>query len=250
MTRDVPDEWVRALQAKPDDDLTRMVFADWLEGEGGNPDWAALIRAHVEVCRDDRPRDTRQRLAGLLYAHRIATAGTWFMPLLPDTPGPAGDLFELPRRGGHWPADVPVRHRRDLAFAGGFVSHVRVGGPLRPGQARLHGPSCHAFDLPAMAREQPLIRAVTALARTAQELEYVLKFAPTVGPQLRCIGFQERRLEGDDQIAEIAVCVLFNRFLTSHPGVTVLEGPRWLTTTMARRQKDWLQPVSLVTRIR
>src|SRR5947208_3209778 len=40
----------RAVVASPDDDLPRLVYADWLE-DAGDPDRAEFIRAQVQLAR-------------------------------------------------------------------------------------------------------------------------------------------------------------------------------------------------------
>ena len=51
------DPFLRAIAAAPDDDLPRLVYADWLD-EHGDPDRAEFIRAQCELARlpDDDPR--------------------------------------------------------------------------------------------------------------------------------------------------------------------------------------------------
>jgi uncharacterized protein (TIGR02996 family) len=36
--------FLRAVRDNPDDDLPRLVYADWLEEHGGDPEWAEFIR--------------------------------------------------------------------------------------------------------------------------------------------------------------------------------------------------------------
>lgn len=50
--QDHPDyrQLVNAVRAAPDDDLPRLVLADWLE-EHDAPDWAEFIRVHCEAAR-------------------------------------------------------------------------------------------------------------------------------------------------------------------------------------------------------
>src|SRR4051812_35135411 len=46
------EHFVRAVASAPDDDLPRLVFADWLE-ESGDPEWAAFIRVACAYARHD-----------------------------------------------------------------------------------------------------------------------------------------------------------------------------------------------------
>lgn len=47
-------EFLRAIAAQPDDDTTRLVYADWLD-EHGDPDRARFIRIQIELARDIEP---------------------------------------------------------------------------------------------------------------------------------------------------------------------------------------------------
>ena len=61
-----------AILATPDDDLPRLVFADWLE-ENGDPDRAEFIRVHIARWRTKEenryPRPMKARIAQLLAEH-------------------------------------------------------------------------------------------------------------------------------------------------------------------------------------
>lgn len=67
--------FLRAIRAAPDDDTTRLVFADWLD-EHGEPNWAQWIRTQcLAPSSDDEARqwaerwnDTFQRCFGALHA--------------------------------------------------------------------------------------------------------------------------------------------------------------------------------------
>ncbi len=53
------DEWLNACTQNPDDDLTRLAFADWLE-ERGDAERADFIRLRVELWSQEL-QDKRQR---------------------------------------------------------------------------------------------------------------------------------------------------------------------------------------------
>lgn len=63
----------------PDDDAPRLIFADWLEEEGGDPDRAEFVRALLAVAspatQDKRPHYRRAR--ELLKRHAVR----WYTPL-------------------------------------------------------------------------------------------------------------------------------------------------------------------------
>jgi uncharacterized protein (TIGR02996 family) len=110
--------FLEAIVAEPQDDATRLVFADWLE-EQGDADRAAFIRAQVERARlaEDDPRQE-------------------------DLAGREGEL--LARRGAEWLAELPGPLRRDAEFRRGFVARLRcTAGEFLAG-------------LPALARSVPL----------------------------------------------------------------------------------------------
>jgi uncharacterized protein (TIGR02996 family) len=78
--------FIRAILEDPDDDLHRLVCADWLD-EHGDPDRADFIRAQVELARLDR-RDPRRgpletRAQQLLHRH----GPRWLAAIQPDAWG-------------------------------------------------------------------------------------------------------------------------------------------------------------------
>jgi uncharacterized protein (TIGR02996 family) len=79
MTHD--QAFLQAIQEDPDDDTPRLVYADWLEEQGGSDgaDRAEFIRTQVELARltDDDPRcaTLEGRAAALLARHAQAWAG-------------------------------------------------------------------------------------------------------------------------------------------------------------------------------
>jgi uncharacterized protein (TIGR02996 family) len=65
--RDLEEPFLRAMAEAPDDDLPRMVFADWLD-EHGQREWAAAIR------RNKGTRHPPGRLISYSNGHRAWTA--------------------------------------------------------------------------------------------------------------------------------------------------------------------------------
>src|SRR5581483_12084459 len=79
------DAFLAAVVARPDDDLPRLIFADWLD-EHGEPERAEVIRLQCAAARGDPDGDplrgypatsARQRMIDLETAHRAA----WLGPL-------------------------------------------------------------------------------------------------------------------------------------------------------------------------
>src|SRR4051812_14383873 len=66
--------FLAAIAAAPDDDLPRLIFADWLD-EHGEPDRAEFIRLQCAITRGE-PGDQR-RADALEAEHRM----TWLGPL-------------------------------------------------------------------------------------------------------------------------------------------------------------------------
>jgi uncharacterized protein (TIGR02996 family) len=75
------DAFLRAIDESPDDEGLRLVFADWLEEENGDPGRAEFIRVQCEAGRlpvaDFRRRPLQRRARELLTAHRWK----WTAPL-------------------------------------------------------------------------------------------------------------------------------------------------------------------------
>ena len=74
------------ILADPDDDVPRLVFADWLE-ENGQADWAEFIRVQVEIesvpRSDPRHRDLARRSRKLLADQKEV----WLLPFQRLLPG-------------------------------------------------------------------------------------------------------------------------------------------------------------------
>jgi uncharacterized protein (TIGR02996 family) len=80
VTDDPAEPFYAAIRAAPDDDLPRLVFADWLE-EHDQPEQAEYIRLTCAAAREpdgERKRVVQARADELFRAHR----DEWFGPLL------------------------------------------------------------------------------------------------------------------------------------------------------------------------
>ncbi len=74
------DDWLDACADRPDDDLTRFAFADWLE-ERGDTDRATFIRLRVGLSRlseDQHALATVKAAEALLESHLVE----WLGPLV------------------------------------------------------------------------------------------------------------------------------------------------------------------------
>jgi len=62
-----------AIRSKPDDDVTRLVYADWLDEQGGkaNADKSAFLRLHCELSKETSRRRTKTRLKQLDEIARV-----------------------------------------------------------------------------------------------------------------------------------------------------------------------------------
>ena len=151
MTRD-DDAFLRAIIDRPDDDLPRLIYADYLD-ERGDPR-GEFIRVQVELSRRDASppvRDLEARERQLLYRHRAA----WLRRLDGDWWGDA--VFE---RGFVVQVDVS---------AWDFVEHAAAWlrrEPIR--RAGLYGSVGCTRELAVC----PALRSLTALSLRNNELEH------------------------------------------------------------------------------
>lgn len=80
-------EWpllIANIAARPDDDATRLVVADWLD-DHGDPARAEFIRVQIELARTDDPARRRMLfrvMDELEFAHEGAWLGPWRLRLL------------------------------------------------------------------------------------------------------------------------------------------------------------------------
>jgi uncharacterized protein (TIGR02996 family) len=93
------DALIAAIAAAPDDDLPRLVFADWLE-ENGDPAQAAFIRKQIEFVRHGGGEPRRSR-SEEVKAIAVREAAGWVAPLCEAfgqppprwPPDPSGNWF-------------------------------------------------------------------------------------------------------------------------------------------------------------
>ncbi len=125
MTTDA-DALLRAIIDNPDDDMPRLVFADWLE-ENGQAERAEFTRLKIalESASGDIRKEMEQRARQLLRQHRQE----WMAPL-PQEPGIDWDA--------NWPRGFPERLTFDGAelfdrlsgdaFAAAPIRRLSIGG--------------------------------------------------------------------------------------------------------------------------
>ena len=78
-----PDAFLQALREAPDDDLPRLIYADWLE-EHGDADRAEFIRVQVRLAGLDEEDPERPALEDRERALLAAHEAEWLGPLPPD----------------------------------------------------------------------------------------------------------------------------------------------------------------------
>ncbi len=102
------DALLRAVASAPDDDLPRLVYADWFD-ENGDPDRAVFIRAQVEFARHYREAQ------GLNEVARQQFRDTWA------------------EHQARWRAELPVIPGVlwDMPFHRGFIERVNVDADRR-----------------------------------------------------------------------------------------------------------------------
>ncbi len=130
---------LRACAHAPDDDLPRLVLADWYD-EHARPELAGFVRLQVAAAAAETPpgrqRDFVERADALLAAH----AGEWERHLRPlgaawvdyerGLPaGLVGDAESFARSGGHWIRLAPTATRlRVCNTAAGTASLGSLAG--------------------------------------------------------------------------------------------------------------------------
>jgi uncharacterized protein (TIGR02996 family) len=172
--------FLAAITAAPDDDLPRLVFADWLD-DHGDPDRAEFIRSQCAAARGGRV--DHDRIADLEACHRTA----WLGPI-------ARVAFRAEFRRGF------VEHA--VLSATAFLAH----GPTLRREAPLRGVTLLGARrvLPELVRG-PLVSGLSALHLTGGRLGddgvRLLASAPAVA------GLTTLRL-GDNAIGDSGVAAL------------------------------------------
>ena len=125
---------IAGIAADPDDDLRRLVFADWLD-EHGEPERAEFVRLQVELPRIDA---REERLVAIARANQLFRehGRRWFAPFLAalDPVGPKSDYrLDVRDDDGHtaidgsWWEGPPAHSGERDATERAFVSQVSVG---------------------------------------------------------------------------------------------------------------------------
>jgi uncharacterized protein (TIGR02996 family) len=119
---------LRAVASAPDDDLPRLVFADWYD-ENGDPDRAVFVRAQVEFARHWRAGEGLNDLARQQFRERWAEHQERWRAELPVLPGVLWDVVF--HRGfierASVASDWSVVHHFDDLFGRTPLLHLRIG---------------------------------------------------------------------------------------------------------------------------
>ncbi|MBX9579989.1 MAG: TIGR02996 domain-containing protein [Gemmataceae bacterium] len=162
------DALLAAVLAAPDDDLPRLVFADWLD-EHGDPDRAAFIRYQVEAARAE-PYSPAWRAATAAAQLHARHQDNWARHLLPT--GLLGDFargFVERVRG----VDNEFLRAAEAVFAADPVRVVTLLRIVRPGVPPVEA----IFDLPQL-------RSLTGLGVRGDGLSGLEYHALTDSPHL------------------------------------------------------------------
>jgi uncharacterized protein (TIGR02996 family) len=121
------DAFIAGIAADPDNDLRRLVFADWLE-ENGEPERAEFVRLQIEAERLTEAAELKplnDRAKELFRTHGPAWLAP-FLKALDPLQNPAEYIFKTDRLGNcfiNGPPDVPVlpSYFRAAVVRRGFV---------------------------------------------------------------------------------------------------------------------------------
>lgn len=132
---------IAGIAADPDNDLRRLVFADWLE-ENGESERAEFIRLSVSLSdwSDSEAREDRKARAEALFD---AHWSHWFAPFFATAaPGCDASMFEpsqpeslCPWLGFSTRSDTRAREYLDdwpIEVTRGFVEHIAIDARLNP----------------------------------------------------------------------------------------------------------------------
>lgn len=174
------DALVRAVCTAPDDDLPRLVFADWCE-ENGEPERAEFIRTQIELRRQDVPAPRRAKL-GRREASLLSLWERRWKGELVSEPGLLWGWFErgFVERLSVYDADPFLANLDDL-FDWTPLRKLTVGGwlDLRP-----------LVDSPYFVRVESLVLEPKAEV-TLESLRALYAAAPA--PHLRLLMVAHRR---------------------------------------------------------
>ncbi|MEO2090389.1 MAG: TIGR02996 domain-containing protein [Gemmataceae bacterium] len=127
------ESFVAAIATAPEDDLPRLVFADWLD-EHGEPDRAEFIRTQIEAERTtdaDRKAALERRAADLFAEHWPR----WFEPFFAGLPDPR-KCYRISRDTYLWTQDGLSPRRRpfvsELWTSRGLVNTIALDASRVP----------------------------------------------------------------------------------------------------------------------
>jgi uncharacterized protein (TIGR02996 family) len=117
---------MQAILEDPEDDLARLVYADWLE-ENGEQERAEFIRAQVELARFIGDGSDADALARFLHPLTLAMV-EWdrLEPVLAERARLRARARELLRNGDTWSVRVEGLENVKFEFTRGFPSRVIV----------------------------------------------------------------------------------------------------------------------------
>ncbi len=164
--------FLQAVLADPDDDVVRLVYADWLE-EHGNPDRAEFIRVQIELARLDEDDLRRPYLEYRERTLEYDRFGEW--PELASWPGVRIQRFvrgfveevslpaaRFPALAGELFAAAPIRAIRLHGLSGSMTALAAC-----PALARLHGLDLSFGELPeadfGVLLQSPYLRSLQRL---------------------------------------------------------------------------------------
>jgi uncharacterized protein (TIGR02996 family) len=201
--------FLRAIISQPEDDATRLIYADWLE-DHARPERARLIRAQCELHQLTELDDTATQ-------GRRATLAAEVVALLKEHK--TAWLAELPYCGGVFWRPAPNDHSPGGIFERGFVNMMMAESPtalLRDGERAFAVAPVQRLYLgwlgPRASRkfaQWPLLERLRSLEALGAEDRSVAELARS--PHLGSL----RRLK-------LAHCVI------TAGGVEALAGARWL----------------------
>ena len=164
-----------AVRESPDDDLPRLVFADWLE-EHGEAERSAFIRAQVEASRAEpfspAARDAEDRAAKLLAGKNLES-WTWDLRgLMLDVRFERGFVHHATVDAAQFPESA-----KDL-FALETIRSIRLVRPP-PSRSEFEVLLNPAFDVPELERVEAL--DLQSLELVHDDLMNLVESEPLVG---------------------------------------------------------------------
>lgn len=178
---DTQSALLRAVLADPASDDARLVYADWLQDDGDQPDRAEFIRVQVEMATiPDPPPEPSVGMRSASRSHRLAALRVWSMQWKSKYYTLRARERELLTSYGDIWADAvfPAEYKRNggrAVFSRGFISQVTCTDwlqhhagvfwhPDQTVQPRGRTEACDTHDYsyprPCPAMAQPIERVV------------------------------------------------------------------------------------------